>query len=138
MERYFIQTLEYENNPYFNSTSVTNNFSQQDDVRILELINSLDAVINFVVETKVTDAKSAFLNSGNEYLNELRDILDQRSKKDPELNASLLLIHQEVIRLAEKYIENTTANDDYVPLAENLRSKQFSEGLASLKVNGFL
>ncbi len=138
MEKYFMQTFEYEKNKYFNSTLVTNNFTKVDNVQILELINSLDAVINFIVTSNPSNPIDKFHSSAENYLNQLLGIFEQKTMGEPELNSVLKIIHSNSIQLAEKYIDNKTSDKDLITKKNIVRSNQYKDNLASFKEAGFL
>jgi hypothetical protein len=139
MEKHFIQNLKYEKNSYYNSLNIINNFSVSDNIEILNLINSIDAVISFLIQPNLTYSKNKFQSLAGTYLSEFKNLLSERSKNDHELLENLMLIFETTVASVEKYIENMSNNLDYKKT--NLINKTNSsliEKISTIKENGYL
>ena len=139
MEKHFIQHLEYEKNSYYNSVNVANNFTVSDNIKILELINSIDAVISFLIQPSQAYSKNKFQSLAETYLSEFKNLLSERSKNDNELHENLILIFETTVDLVDKYIEYMSDNSDYKKSNSIHETKSSSiEKIAKLKENGYL
>jgi hypothetical protein len=135
MEKHFLQNFSYQNNPYFSVEHVSNNFSPADNIRIGELVNSIDSVISFLTNDNRKNTSSKFRGLAGNSLNELRNILNERSKENDDLNKALNKVLDGAINYVLKYIEIISDNSDYNSSAIN---GSVIDKVALLKEQGYL
>ena len=139
MEKHFIQNFEYPKNKFYSSIEVDNPFSTTDNVQIWKLINNLDQLLIALTEGSTIGSHKKFMSLGKNFINELHDILNERSRNDPELNQTLLIIFSETIKLTERYINNVTLNKDFKSRHSASPSPtNFQQQVSLLKEQGYL
>lgn len=135
MERHFLQDLQYQKNEYFSVNGVKNNFSVADNIRIGELVNSIDSIITFLTRDNQKQTQNKFSNLANPYITELRKIFDERSIGNDQLNNALRSVLDGAVSYVLKYIDILTDNSDYHP---PLNNQNLEEKIALMKEQGYL
>lgn len=140
MEKHFIQNIDYVNNQYFIKGNILNsNFSKSDNIKLLELINRIDTIASFLINSSSQNYDKKFNEYAGECIDQIFRLLAERSKGDLELKETLLSIHSEAIKLVKKHIRIFSENNDYdtEKVLNSLGSKS-KDYIDSLNEQGYL